>query len=212
VPRNTTQEEEAAPAPNDVPEDGKKKKEREEEYDEEIFDDSDFYHQLLRGAWHAPTQLSSAQLSLFFFFFSSSLVCPELVESGTANVTDPIALGRSHAQLRRMLRKNKKKDVDQKVRNVLMSAQVSQRCSQPETNTTHTRTTAGVQGQEAAIRRDGAAGELHAGHHHDPAGDAHGRGALLPPLLLLRVLFSLCFLLVIKIELLIQEFEQWLPF
>jgi hypothetical protein len=38
------------------------------------------------------------------------------VESGTANVTDPIALGRSHAQLRRMLRKNKKKDVDQKVR------------------------------------------------------------------------------------------------
>lgn len=85
-PQKPKEEEAAAPAPDGVPEDGKKKKEREEEYDEEIFDDSDFYHQLLR----------------------------ELVESGTANVTDPIALGRSHAQLRRMLRKNKKKDVDQK--------------------------------------------------------------------------------------------------
>lgn len=63
-----------------------------------------------------PPQLNSAQLSLFFP--PPPLVCPELVESGTANVTDPIALGRSHAQLRRMLRKNKKKDVDQKVRNV----------------------------------------------------------------------------------------------
>jgi hypothetical protein len=57
-----------------VPEDGKKKKEREEEYDEEIFNDSDFYHQLLRGAWHAPIQLSSAQLSLFFFLLLHSCV------------------------------------------------------------------------------------------------------------------------------------------
>jgi hypothetical protein len=78
------------------------------------------------------------------------------VESGTANVTDPIALGRSHAQLRRMLRKNKKKDVDQKVRNVF---DVRSDAPNPKlTPHTHTRTTAGVQGQEAAIRRDGAAG------------------------------------------------------
>ncbi len=52
-----------------------------EDYNEEIFDDDDFYHQLLR----------------------------ELIERKTAGMTDPIALGQQWLQLQKMRSKSKKK-------------------------------------------------------------------------------------------------------
>uniref|UniRef100_A0A915HLU2 Protein AATF n=1 Tax=Romanomermis culicivorax TaxID=13658 RepID=A0A915HLU2_ROMCU len=60
--------------------------ENEDEYDEEVFDDDDFYHQLLR----------------------------EVVENKTSNETDPHVLGRQWLEVQKFRNKAKKKLVDRK--------------------------------------------------------------------------------------------------